>query len=297
MPSKSGNIALFVACSLGLAACATSSGNGAGLTGALPEGAAATASPEFLIRSAQLLIKEQQFGRAGDSFEKILTILPKNEEAQAGLAVAARLAGEPGMALGHYRQLEEYPARRNEALEGQGLALIQLQRWSEAEAVLLAALEADKGLWRSWNAVGQLRDHQGRWSDAESAYVKAISLQPSRSLLYNNLGVSYLCQARYDEAVEQFDLSLALKHQVVTVEGNRLVALAMKGSFDTARKSISVSNSHYALNNLGYVALMKGDRSRAVRFLGMAMEESPRFYQKASENLKMLNANSTSFIQ
>lgn len=297
MSRESRKIALLVACSVSLAACATPSGNGIGLTGALPGTAAVKANPEDLIRGAQFLIKEQQYGRAGDSFEKILTILPQNEEAQAGLAASARLAGEPGKALGHYRQLEKYSARRNEALEGQGLALVQLQRWSEAEAVLLSALEADRGLWRSWNALGQIRDHQGRWSDAETAYIKAISLQPSRALLYNNLGVSYLCQGRYDEAVEQFDLSLALKHQIVTVEGNRLVALAMKGNFDTASKSISFSDGHYALNNLGYIALVKGDRSRAARFLGMAMEESPRFYQKASENLKMLNAHSTSFIQ
>lgn len=244
--------------------------------------------PEKMIQNAHTLIEEQKYRQARSSFENILSILPENEAAYAGLATAARLAGKSSEALEHYRQLEKYPERRAEALEGQGLTLVQLRKWTQAETLLLSALEIDPTLWRSWNAIGQLRDHQKRWYEAEVAYLNAITSDPGRALIYNNLGVSYLCQSRYDEAIDQFDRSLNLKRNAATVEGNRLVALAMKGNYDAAMSSIPASSRQFALNNIGYVAALRGDEVDAEKFLSMAAEESPRFYRKAAENLKML---------
>lgn len=286
MHSQAKSILAGLVCLVIPAACATQPGNTAAVAGGAP--GVVQMDPEKMIENAHALIEEQKYGQAQDSFENILSILPENEAAQAGLATAARLAGKSLEALEHYRQLEKYPARRAEALEGQGLALVQRRQWTQAEAFLLSALETDPARWRSWNALGQLRDHQKKWDEAEVAYLNAIALDPVRALIYNNLGVSYLCQSRYDDAIEQFDMSLELKSNVETVQGNRLVALAMKGDYEAAMNSIPPSNRQFALNNIGYVAALRGDEADADRFLTLAAEESPRFYVKADENLKTL---------
>lgn len=286
MQHKVKNIVIALACVAGLAACTTTSNSVPGLADNAKN--TARTDPAHMIRKAHVLAREQKYGQAQDSFARILAILPENEEAQAGLAHAARLSGEPGQALKHYRQLEKYPARLTAALEGQGLVLVQLQRWAEAERVLLSALEHDGNLWRVWNALGQVRDQRHGWEEAEAAYFNAISLRPLAASLYNNLGVSYLCQLRYDDAIDQFERSLALKSSVEIVEANRVVALAMKGDYDAAMGGIPLSKRRYGLNNIGFAAMLNGDESQARAFLAMAEDQSPRYYQKAAENLKSL---------
>lgn len=286
MNNKAKSIIAGFACLIILAACATQPDSMSKLGGGATS--LVQVDPEKMIRNAHALIAEQKYRQAEDSFENILSILPENETAQAGLARAARLAGKPSEALEHYRQLEKYPARKTEALEGQGLTLVQLRDWTQAEPLLVTALELDPTRWRSWNALGQLRDNQQRWNDAEVAYLNAIAAEPAQAFIYNNLGVSYLLQSRYGEAVDQFDKSLRLKRNVETVEGNRLVALAMTGEYNAAMGSLPASRRYYALNNIGYVAALRGDEVVAEEYLTMAAEESPRFYQKAVENLKTL---------
>lgn len=281
------SIVIGLACLTIPVACATPSDGTAGLTEGLTH--AARVDPEEMIRNAHALVDEQKYVQAQDSFARILKVVPENEDAQAGLAYAARLSGNPGEALKHYQQLEMYPSRQTEALEGQGLALTRLRRWTDAERVLLSALELNKNSWRIWNALGQVRDHQQMWSEAEIAYSNAIALRPLAASLYNNLGMSYLCQLRFEEAIEQFDRSLFLKSGVPVVEGNRVIALAMKGDYEAAIGSIPLSERQYGLNNLGFVAMLNGDSSKARLFLQMAEGESTRYYQKAAENLKMLN--------
>lgn len=280
---------LTVACTI-LAACAITSPETS--TGA-PEAISRVATglqvdPQEMIYNAQMLLEEQKFDQAQDSYVRILKVHPENEDAQAGLAFAARLSGDHAEALKQYRQLGKYPSHQTEALEGEGLALLQLRNWDAAERVLLQALERDATLWQAWNALGQVRDQKQKWDDAEISYLRAIALRPQTASVHNNLGVSYLYQLRLDEAVAQFDRSLSLKGGIATVEGNRVVALAMKGDYDGAVQGISWSQRQYGYNNLGFVALLNGDKSRARGFLDKAEEESPRFYPIAAENLKSL---------
>lgn len=268
-----------------VSACATTNET-SGLTDTMSNGVEVDARK--MIDNAYTLIDEQRYDQAQDGFARILKILPANEDAQAGLAYAARRSGKLAEALKQYEQLGRNPSHRTKALVGRGISLVQLQRWTEAEGVLLSALEHDATSWGAWNALGQVRDHQNRWSDAEIAYFNAISLRPLAPSLYNNLGVSYLCQLRFDEAIEQFNRSLKLNGGARTVAANRVIALAMKGDYVMAVESIPVSDRPYGLNNIGYVALLNGDKTQARAFLERAGEANPRFHQKAAENLERL---------
>lgn len=287
MQRKLNSTLIALVCVVGVNACSTVSDGSSSFVEVSKN--SGVLDPQGMIVTAQALMQEQRYDQARESFARILTVLPENEDAQAGLAYAARLSGDAGQALEHYRQLEKYPSRRTEALEGQGVSLVRLQRWSEAEDVLHTAIEFNRDSWQVWNALGQVKDQQEEWSEAEMAYHNAISLRPLAASLYNNLGVSYLLQLRIDEAIDQFDRSLSLKGGVETVEGNRVVALAMKGNYEQALGNIPWSARKYGLNNIGFAAMLNGDSAKARRFLEMAEEESTRFYKKAAENKKMLN--------
>ena len=53
---------------------------------------------------------------------------------------------------------------------------------------------------------------------------------------------------------------------------------------------VKVSTDAEANNNLGYIAMMKGDYAKANHYLQEAITLSPHYYKKANDNLKQLEA-------
>ena len=51
-----------------------------------------------------------------------------------------------------------------------------------------------------------------------------------------------------------------------------------------------MSSEAEANNNLGYIAMMKGDYDKANVYLQEAIKLSPHYYKKANDNLKHLEA-------
>lgn len=108
-----------------------------------------------------------------------------------------------------------------------GKALCDRGRYSEAEAVLVQAIErgAQEGAgveWiaAAWNNLGAVRQSLGKHSEAERCYRNAVSLWdkiPDRSLggivsfPLVNLGRLYVCQHRYGDADKAYRRALGIR--------------------------------------------------------------------------------------
>ncbi|MBL9096919.1 MAG: tetratricopeptide repeat protein, partial [Alphaproteobacteria bacterium] len=122
---------------------------------------------------------------------------------------------------------------------------------------------------------------------AEAAYQAALIPRP-RAAAHNNLGLSYARQRRYDEAITQFHLALALKADPL-VRTNLRFAYAMKGEYLNALAGVAKENLPDALNNVGYAAMLRGDYEAAEAYLTRAIEASATHHRTASDNLQLLN--------
>lgn len=217
--------------------------------------------------------------------------------ADPGDAEASLLAAEVHLAQGSLRKAEAAFARLVEhpspaiaarALQGQGLALAA-KGDRAAQAALQRAVAADARLWRAWNALGYLYDLQRAWALAEQSYDRAMTAAPRAAEVFNNRGYSRLLQSRYDEARVDFARALSLDPTLDAARENLRLALAWDGRYDEALLGAAPAARPQVLNNVGFVALLRGDYDRAERLFLQAMEIDPAYNEAVARNLARLS--------
>jgi Flp pilus assembly protein TadD len=165
-----------------------------------------------------------------------------------------------------------------------------LNRREAAAKQLREATEADPKLWRALNGLGLLGDLKQQPAEAADFYRKALSLNPESAVIFNNLGYSRLLAGKPDEAMGHLKKALGLDPGSETIQNNLRLAMAAKGNYAEATRSVSKEQMATVLNNVGYVAMQKGDIAAAEGYLARAMESSPSFNTVASKNLEQLKA-------
>ena len=108
------------------------------------------------LKSAYLMLKRAMSAEAASEFDKVLKQSPENVE----------------------------------ALQGKAVALLQLNRLNEAEAVIKAAIKKNAGLWQAYALLGSVYDRQKLYKSAIESYRRAIAINPKAATIYNDLGVA-----------------------------------------------------------------------------------------------------------
>lgn len=258
----------------------------------LQTSAASVAKPptSAYLAAGDATLKDGRFAEALQIYQEILVSDPKTVAAQYGVAECLLGLGKPDEARPMFEALANHPQFHAVGLQGQGLARLALGRREEAAKSLHAATEADPALWRSWNGLGYLADLKRDVSEAEAAYSHALAANPDSAVLHNNLGYSRLLAGRPDEALAEFRKAYGLDPKNETIRNNIRIALAAKGSYAEALRGVPRNQMATVLNNVGYVAMEKGDLAAAEGYLARAMENSPSFNTVAAQNIDRLKA-------
>ena len=195
-----------------------------------------------------------------------------------------------GLALTSYRAAQEAPETHAASLEGQGVALSLMQRSDEAMAALLAAVQANPGAWRAWNALGSEYDQTAQWQKADDAYKHGIDASGGAAIVLNNRGYSRLLQRRRAEAVTDLVAALDKRPNFPEARTNLRLALALGGDYERAIAGGAPGDQAALLNNAGFAAGMRGDYAEAEDLLGRALKVKSEYYARAAENLKIVRA-------
>jgi Flp pilus assembly protein TadD len=229
-----------------------------------------------------------QYKIAYEAFIKAYKANPKNSDALFGMAESLLGLGEAAKASSAFAKVTAIPEMKNLGLQGRGLALAMLGRNSAAEKYLRTAAEGDPALWRAWNGIGKIEDAKGQWEDAAASYDKALKANPKAAVVYNNRGVSRLIRHDYDGAAKDFRQALGIDPELQPARGNLRVALGWQGKYVEALVGVTPKEAPAVLNNMGYIAMKRGDYEGAEAYLAQAMQLSPAYYAKAAENLAYL---------
>jgi Flp pilus assembly protein TadD len=174
------------------------------------------------------------------------------------------------------------------AHEGIGQVFLLQGKLPESEAHLQHAVMLDASLWKAHNFLGMVYDHQRRFDAAIMSYKAAIALKKDDGALYNNLGVSYARKGEYDYAMRTFEKALSTGYTDARVYNNLGLALTKLGREQDALVAFTRGgDKSQAYNNVGVIYLTDGKYKEAAAAFEKAMEVSPRFYTKASENLRI----------
>jgi len=245
-------------------------------------------TPSATVADADRAIESRDYQRAYDILRQHLVFDPTNEAAKISLArtYLGRNEGFNAQTILDSLSDETKEIPRVKMLRGLAL-LVQGQR-AEATVQLESALASDPSLWQSANGLGLIHDFDKRWDEAEASYKRALETKSDSAVVHNNLGYSYLLQGRVDEAATAFTTSLTYEPNRKVVRSNLRLALAAKGRYTDAIAGTERSGLPQVLNNIGYVAMLRGDYESADVFLHRAIDESPVFYDTAEQNLERL---------
>ena len=98
-----------------------------------------------------------------------------------------------------------------------------------------------------------------------------------------------LQRGEHAKSVPLFQKALQVDPTLEAARNNITLAGALQGRYEGALASVSADTMPVALNNIGYVALLRGDYPSAETYLTRAVQTSPRHFERAYENLRWLN--------
>ena len=237
---------------------------------------------------AERALSESRHEDAGQLIERVLLAEPENWEARLLFAELRLASGRPSGAEPLFESLIDKADVGARALQGHGIALTLQGNLDRGMESLQRAVALDSGLWRAWNALGYHHDSNRDWAAAADSYRKALEGNPDSALIYNNRGYSMLMQKRLKEAVADFNRALRMDSEFEVARENLRLALAWQGKYVHAMAGASNRDMPRILNNIGFIAVMRGDYGNAEAYLLRAMEADPRYNETAARNLTYL---------
>lgn len=255
-----------------------------------PPPPAAAAPPPPSVHAAVQALDDGLYDEAGRRFAQILANNPTHAEARLGMAEVHLAQGRANEALAVFATLVDDPLMGPLAQQGRGLALLALGRRVQAALALRQASEQATTLWRAWNALGQIADAEMRWDDADSAYGKALAASPRSAAVLCNMGYSKLLRGRPAEAERFLRQALAVEPGQRVASANLRLALAWQGRYAEALAGVRGEDLPPVLNDVGYIALSRGDLDTAETFLRRSQATSTRYLPQADSNLVAVRA-------
>lgn len=237
---------------------------------------------------AERALSEGRYDDAGQLIDRVLIAEPENWEGRLLLAELHLASGQVGRAEPIFESLIDKADVGGRALQGHGIAVTLQGDLDRGLESLQRAVARDAGLWRAWNALGYYHDSNRDWAAAADSYGKALEGNPDSVLVYNNRGFSMLMQRRLEEAVADFNRALRMDPEFEIARENLRLALAWQGKYVHAMAGASNRDMPRILNNVGFIALMRGDYGNAEAYLLRAMEADPRYNETAARNLTYL---------
>ena len=249
---------------------------------AAPEVGAGT---ESLLGAADAAIAQRRVEDAAILLGRILKTDPDNSQAKLRVAEMYLLANKLLLAAAAFKHLSKTSDVRAKALQGFGIAMMKQGELDTAHKALQEAVDEDASLWRAWNGLGLYYDSQSLWNEAGESYKRALGAKPELALIHNNLGYSLLMQGKFVDATSAFRKALRIRPDLEAARVNLRLSLAWEGKYQEATAGVKRGELPTVLNDVGYIAILRGDYDQAEAFLLRAMEASPTFNETASKNL------------
>ena len=243
-----------------------------------------------LVAAGDATREDGRFSEAMRIYEQALVANPGTVAAQYGMAESLLALQRPRDAKPMFERLTADGQWHAAALQGAGLAELSLRHTDAAAKELQQAVAADAGLWRAYNGLALLADLARRPSEAEAFYAKAMAIKPESAVLFNNRGFSRLSDGKPREAAADFRRALQIEPGSETVQNNLRLAVAALGDYAEATRNLPRDRAPSVLNNVGYVAMRRGDLAAAEALLARAIAENPNYDAVAAGNVDRLNA-------
>lgn len=264
-------------------------------------GAEVTGVNATLEKQANEALAKGDIARAGQFYQQLLGS-GKGSKAdklryKIGHTDCIRRIGDHERALVAYDEILEEAPDNLDAQEGRALTLMALGKSTDAGRAFSDIMEKDKERWRTLNALGILFVSKNMIPEAMAYYTEALKYSADNPAVLNNVGLSQAVDKNYPRAIQALEQASRMAKsggRRKQIDLNLALVYATSGDVDTAKDIASKYLQGPALdNNLGLYAHLAKDDTLAKTYLNMALSGSDRFYERAWENLDLLERTGT----
>lgn len=197
--------------------------------------------------------------------------------------------GFNGKALAAYEQAVELDPTNARAFEGAGLIYLDSDARDQAERMLKRAVSLDGSLWRAHNGLGVIADLEARYDDAIAQYQLGLGVHPESAMLRSNIGYSRYLAGDLSGAESDFLAAISLDRSYTTAWKNLGLVYARTGRYQKALEILqATSDKSTAYNDVGYIAMLNEDFDIAESYFDEAIRLSPKFYPSAVRNRELV---------
>lgn len=165
----------------------------------------------------------------------------------------------------------------------------RLEKWDDVKAVV-AGLPAGLNSVRRYLVEAMVADHEQQWEAADAAYARAETLATNPAGVLNNWGVSMMSRGELKRAEQTFERALSFNSRLFNAKNNLAIARGLQGEYRIPPIPMTETEKAYILNNLGLIAIRKGDTEIARGLFAAAIEAHPQHYAAAASRLAALEA-------
>ena len=163
--------------------------------------------------------------------------------------------GKYDLAVQEFEQAIHIDPQNEDGLRGNADALAKLGNPAAAESAYLKAVSLKPNYWGVYSWLGKFYYDQARYSEAITQFEKVIALAPLNYRGYSNLGAMYVAQGKYEEALAPLNRSIEIRPNLEAFNnlGNAYFALRrFSDAADAFQRGLNLDNSDWLLwGNLG----------------------------------------------
>jgi len=220
-------------------------------------------------------------------FRNSLAEEPQRADYRRGLAISLTRAGKLTEAARVYEELVELGQASPGDRLSYALVAVRLDRWEDATRLEADLPESFRPPRRHLLAA-MIADHQGDWEAADTAYARAVGASANPAAIYNNWGVSHQARGDLPGAAENFERALSYDSTLFSAKNNLAITRGLQGTYELPVIPMTETERARLLNNLGIIAMRRGETAVAKGLFAAAVDAHPQYYQGAADRLAAL---------
>jgi len=220
-------------------------------------------------------------------FRNSLAEQPDRPDLRRGLAVSLTRAGRLTEAARVYGELEALGQATPGDRLSAAMVAVRLDRWPDAKRLEQSLPETFRPARRHLLAA-MIADHDEDWAGADVAYEQAVAAASNPAQIFNNWGVSHQARGDLTGARAMFERALSYDSTLFSAKNNLAITRGLQGNYDLPIVPVTDTEKARLLNNLGIVAMRKGEVRIARGLFAAAVAAHPQYYQAAADRLAAL---------
>lgn len=238
---------------------------------------------------AALALESGDADAALSYYRRAVALDPSDTDSLCEIGEIYAQRGDARVAARAYAQAVQTDPRSARALQGLGFAYLRLNNEKAGQTLLRRAIDADPDSWRAHNILGVLADRREEHDAAIEHYTLALALAPGNPTVLTNRGYSRYLAGDFRRAEQDLTEATAADPEDRQAWRNLGLVYAHERKYGLAMHALSqVTSPAVAANDVGVVAMQRGDYDGAEILFAEALRRAAGPYEDAERNAAKL---------